>query len=682
MDKKPYAEEEVEKLVRQHLQQHEDSPDDGLWAQIASRQQPLNTALRLRYWLPRMAVLLGVVATVGLIAWHARQQPSRVQQTSPLLAAPAAPAPVAEHNVESIFAPQKPPAGHLPRGQNSSAYPAGAQWLSRPATRLRFAAEDGFRYENPATGTQVHIPAQVLTYADGRPVSGEVEFELREFRQPTEFIGSGIPMHYADARGEYFFNSGGMFDVRVSQQGEALQLLPGQHCEVKFRPTHTLTQASLFYFEEARQAWVWQPDPAIGDTGAGDGPPVVTEAIAVRDNLGIPASVGCLPPVAATLPPRGAEATWIQDALQTWHDVAYGQVSVPGWFKHNPHFTNNQFLNGLERGLVRLVRHRDAQDNFFPEDLKGVFTELQAFRHCYFICPDSLNRQSLSEADLQAYWDRVSVVQDRGAVCYVSFFGKQGLLQFYATLVGSTGNDDFDVHEVMANYRRLQEERRQNTEREINRWRQFLAVSAMFQTQQEWCLSRTAWLDYVEQNPAAMRARYQEMVKKGLTQQPSVATQAWAEWRERVRDVRIGMAEQNGYQKGEGKRRSGLEYALQVTRFGLHNYDQIFRLSTQPQYLLATYKTSDGHTIRPASVAVLDRLTKLFFTLPDHKRLLYVPGRQLDIVITDEAGRAYWLSGEVYARLQAEGRPACVLSVEDVTERTRTPQQWARLLDI
>ena len=545
---------------------------------------------------------------------------------------------------------------------------------------MRFAAEDGFRYENPATGTRVHIPAYALTYADGQSVSGEVDFELREYRSLADFAASGMPMHYVDGRGEFFFNSGGMFDVRVSQRGEALQLAPGQGCDLRFRSTHALTQASLFYFDEARQAWQYQPDPAFGPPA--DLPPVVTEAVAVRDNLGLAGRGGCLPPATYTLPQKGKEGLWVKEAVQLGHDLAFGKTSVPMWFRKNPGFTNTQFLNGLEHSLVRIVRHRDARENFFPEDMNGVFTELQAFKDCYFICSDSLNRQSFSQADLQAYWERVSVTQERGAVCYVSFYGKQGLLQFYATLVGSTGNDDFNADAVMEEYRRLQTARRNGVEREISRWRQFLSVSPMFQTQEEWCMDASQWFDYVEKNPALMRQRYAGLAQQGLAQHDATAAQAWSEWRERIRQMRFGMAQQSRLKGPAGQQAGGLEYALQVTRFGLHNCDQIFQISDHPQYLMATYQTPEGQPIRPASVAVMDRASRLFFTLPTQSRLLYVPGRPLDIVLSDAAGRSYYLPADAYARLQWDGRSACVLQVEDVTERTRTPLDWARLLEI
>ncbi len=701
MENKPYTDKDLEQFVRQELLKNQDTPDDLVWGNIAAKQGGLNRWLRLRHYALRVLPIVAVLALAGFGWWHYTsgnqvedvnhdsqnlpQQVASQQLGQPQADVEQIPKGVFSENPQHTEQPIKP------------AHSGGGAYSQRlkniPATTVRFAAEDGFRYENPATGTEVHIPANALARADGSPVSGEVEFELREYRNLAEFVASGIPMHYADERGSFFFNSGGMFDVRVNQRGESLQLVPGQACDVRFRSTHALTQPSLFYFDENANAWGYQPDPAFLPavaTGVGGStqqpnnptiqlPPIVSEAIAVRDNLGLTSSGGCLPPVANTLPAKGKEAAWVKDAVQLGHNLAFGKTTVPPWFRKNPNFSTQQFFNGMERSLVRLVRHRDSRDNFFPEDINGVFTELQAFKDCYFICSDSLNRKSFTEADIQAYWERVSVTQQQGSMCYVSFFGKQGLLQFYATLVGSTGNDDFDADQVMAEYRRLQEIRRNGFEDQINTWRRFLAVSPAFQTAPEWCMEPTEWFDYFDNNLPLMRKRYTALLGMGLSTSDPLALKTWKDWRNRLLDLKFAAFDDRAAQ---GKLRTGLEYTLRVSNFGLHNCDQIFQISNSPQYMLAAYQTPDGQRVVPASVSVMDRQTKLFFTLPRQTHLLYVPGRQLDIVLTDARGRFYHLQGDDYARLDLTGKNSHTFWVNDVTERTQTPREWARLLEI
>ena len=115
-----------------------------------------------------------------------------------------------------------------------------------PAASVRFQAETGVRYQSPVSGTSVYIPANSLIDANGQPVSGEVELLFREYRSIPDFLALGIPMHYGDERGAFFFNSGGMFEVRVHQYGEDLRMAPGREYDLNFAPTAQLTDASLY----------------------------------------------------------------------------------------------------------------------------------------------------------------------------------------------------------------------------------------------------------------------------------------------------------------------------------------------------------------------------------------------------------------------------------------------------
>lgn len=681
MEKKSPPDNGFEKFIRQALQKNNDVPDDNTWANIAAQQNGRNNWLRLRYYGARLAIFTGVLA-VAVAGWH--YFAGKTPANHPAPGTPQQHAPV-----------QKPQAGNdIPLISSLLTTKEGVPEISPannhrnkvPATTVRFFAEEGLRYENPATGTSVYIPAHALTRAGGKPVSGEVEFQLREYRSPADFMASGIPMHYSDDRGSFYFNSGGMFDVRVTQQGEALQLASGQACDVRFTSTHTLTQPSLYYFDESDNAWKYQPNPAFTTD---ERPPVVAENTAVRDNRGL--QVACVPAEAGAsreqwaLPDDEEAAVWIQEAVQTGHDYAFGKKAMPGWFKKHPDWTNDQLLGGLERSAIRLKRHKDADDMFFPEDMNNMFTELKAFKDCYFIIDNGLGtKKSFTKEEFDSYWERVSVVQMMGARCYVSFFGKQGLLQFYATLIGSTENSGFDADKVLAEYTRLRNERQQNFEKQANMWRHFLRMAQPFQTPEEWCMDAATWFNYFEANLPLMRKRYAALKEQGLGDDHELAVTTWKSWCKRARDIALD----NYKNKGSFDRampKEGLAYALRVTNFGTYNCDQIFNIFGSGQetiYVLAAFKTPDGRRIVPQSVSVMERNTRLFFTLPKTERVVYAPGRKLDIIVTDAAGRFYRLPGAQYARLDLKNQQSHTFTMEDVTEKTQTPREWADLLEI
>ncbi len=685
MENKSPHDSDFEKYIRQSLQKTDGTPDENTWANIAAQQGRRNFWLRLRHYGLRLApVVVLLVLAVGGWKYFASnsETPAKVQ---PEMQQPATPSQQPQVNI-AVPTPNVAVSENM-REKGVVETSRTAHLRSKtPATRVRFAAEEGLRYENPATGTAVYIPANSLVRANGRLVSGEVEFELREYRNATDFVASGIPMHYADERGSYFFNSGGMFDLRVNQRGEPLEMAAGQACDVQFTSTHKLTQASLYYFDETENTWTYQPDPAFT---ASELPPVVTEATAVRDNRGL--QVACLPadnqfPQEQWALPNDYEAAiWIQDAVQMGYDYAFGKKTIPGWFRKRPYWTNDQLLGGLERSAIRLKRHKDTDDMFFPEDVNNVFTELKAFKDCYFIINNGLgSKKSFTKEEFDSYWERFSVVQQNGANCYVSFFGKQGLLQFYATLIGSTENTNFDAEKVMAEYNRLRNERQQNFEKQANTWRHFLYMAQPFQTPEEWCMDAFDWFNYFEANLPLMRKRYAALKEQGIATDQQLALNTWKNWNKRQRDILLDNYKNKRSLDLNMAREGGLAYALRVTNFGLYNCDQIFRLGRgqQPVYVQAAYKSADGHRVVPKSVSVMERNTRLFFTLPKAEQMVYMPGRRFDIIVTDSNGRFYRLPGDQYAGLDLDNQISHTFTVEDVTEKTRTPRDWAELLEI
>lgn len=690
MENKLPHDSDFEKFVRQTLQKTDGTPDENTWANIAARQSSRNFWLKFKYYGLYVApVVVALVLAVGGWKYFTSNAdtPTNVQ---PEIQQPTTPAQLPQANLDEPL----PDAVFSENAEAKSVQgkPRAAHLQSKiPTTRVRFAAEEGLRYENPATKTSVFIPASALVHADGRPVRGEVEFELREYRSIPDFLISGIPMHYADERGQYFFNSGGMFDLRVNQRGEPLHIAAGQACDVRFTSTHKLTKPSLFYFDETKNGWEYQPDPAFTNE---ERPPVVTEATVVRNNRGL--QVACLPSEFVSFERVIWETPFsfdpemkIQTSVQMGYDYAFGKTKMPGWFRKHPTWTNDQLLTGLERSTIRMKRHKDTDDMFFPEDINNLFTELKAFKDCYFVINDGLGgKKSFSNEDFDAYWERFSVVQENGALCYVSFFGKQGLLQFYATLVGSTENSNFDANKVLAEYERLRDERQHGFENLANSWRYFAQAAQMFQEPDEWCMDIYQWLDYFDANLPLMRKRYATLKEQGLADDKQIALQTWKNWEKRLRDIRLDNYTNKRSNDQNMARGEGLTYALRVTNFGLYNCDQIFNLvqrlarDQDPTFVMAAYKSADGHRVVPKFVSVMELKTRMFFTLPDPVKMVYVPERQVDIIVMATDGQYYRMSREEYAKLALKNQKSHTFVVENITEKVQTPRDWAELLEI
>ena len=679
---------DFEKWMAQQLNKVQAAPNEDTWAQIAARQNGPNRWLRLRHY-GRFALPVIALLILGLSGWWYRGASSNQTLPQPETERPdihrrelspenkppvAAVLPAPEEGF--VYAPQKP---FIPKNK-----PRFTTRLNTvPAAAVRFRAEAGLDYESPVSGTRVKIPPASLVNARGLPVRGEVELVFREYRGVADYLASGIPMHYTDGRGSFFFNSGGMFEVRINQNGETLEMAPGQTYDLSFAPTHELENASLYYLDDVSGEWGYQPDPAFRDRNGqvqAALPPTVTETEAARDNKNANLA-NCLsdPPA---LPADDSPAEWVKTAVQTGFDLAEGKIKMPLWFRKNPTLKKEQLMNGMERGQIRIVRHRDLAELFFPEDMSNVFTELKAFKDCYFVrMPDSLRRITI--VNNSESWNRISIYQETGALCHFWLYGEQGLLEFTAKLTPSTGNENFDADKIMSEYKRLRDEREHNFDKLVSDLHRFITIAPAFQTPEELCMTAPEWLNWFEENRPMMQKRYAALIKAGLADNNTLAGAAWDKWRSRLRNQLLERRQRTAQTVQTAQK--GLEYALKLTRFGIYNCDQIFRLGRQSDYIYAAFNTPKGDRVYAASISVLERNSRMFFTLPYKDKLLYAPDSRLDIVLTDFNGRNYHLPAEQYAGLDFAGmagggiRPVIV---EDVTDKTGSPRDWAELLNM
>lgn len=694
MEDKTSTNQKLENLFRQGLNQVDAEPDAETWAGIAAQQKGLNTRLRRRYY-TKIALPVLVVLTIAALTWRqfGNKQPefphipTELPLTQPQNPAPQQPE-IAQSHPGSVYSetvvpsstPFDPAFGIAMALAVERPQPNRIRVNTVPSTVCRFNAEEGLEYENPITGTSVRIPAGILVHNDGRQVTGEVAFNLQEYRNMSDYLASGIPMHYSDERGEYHFNSGGMFEMTVQQGAESLKIASGQQCEMRFSPTHKLTQANLFFFDENDGQWKYEANTAFSTEEEQAYPSVVSEAAAIRDNTKRETTPACLPPF--IVQGEGDRLIqWIKEGVRTGNELALGKQALPAWFRQNSDQNDEVLLGRLEQSLIHIVHHRDYQEMFFPEDIKGVFTELSAFKGAYFVFDSERNGKKVP---LDGFWDRVSVVQEQGAVCTISLVGDKGLrlTQFYATLVPSPGNEYFDVGKALADYRILRVKRQMGLEKNLKDWRRFLVTAPMFQSEQEWCMSTSEWCNYFDEQNTMMRKRYGDLIKSGAADQDLVAQNVWNKWSRRM--MNMNLENMGGNKKATQGLRSNLSYALRLSNFGLYNCDQIFNLARghEMAYLDAHYKTNDGRQITPLSVAVMEKSTRLFFTLQSPGKLPCLPGRKLDFILTDNLGRSYVLARSIYARKSMQANQSLTFEVQDVTDKTQSPADWADLLDM
>lgn len=104
--------------------------------------------------------------------------------------------------------------------------------------------------------TNITIPANAFTHKDGSEVSGYIDISYTEFRNPSDFMLSGIPMSIQTPDGPGHFNSGGMLDIKAFQNKEELVLKTAPDKSIHFKfPLENVIDQRFYQFDSSQHAW-------------------------------------------------------------------------------------------------------------------------------------------------------------------------------------------------------------------------------------------------------------------------------------------------------------------------------------------------------------------------------------------------------------------------------------------
>lgn len=104
--------------------------------------------------------------------------------------------------------------------------------------------------------TQIVIAPNSFLHQNGSEVTGEIDINYIEYRNPSDFILSGIPMSIKDGNNLSHFNSGGMFDISAYQNGEKLVLKTEKDKTVYLKfPLNNLIEQNFYQFYTTSNQW-------------------------------------------------------------------------------------------------------------------------------------------------------------------------------------------------------------------------------------------------------------------------------------------------------------------------------------------------------------------------------------------------------------------------------------------
>jgi hypothetical protein len=110
--------------------------------------------------------------------------------------------------------------------------------------------------------TSIVIAANAFTHKDGSEVSGYIDISYTEFRNPSDFILSDIPMSVQTSNGVGHFNSGGMLDIKAFQNKEELLLKTASDKNIQMNfPLSNVIDQRFYQFDSTLHAWNGNSQP-------------------------------------------------------------------------------------------------------------------------------------------------------------------------------------------------------------------------------------------------------------------------------------------------------------------------------------------------------------------------------------------------------------------------------------
>ncbi len=105
-------------------------------------------------------------------------------------------------------------------------------------------------------GAKLHIPANAFINKDNQKFSDSILLKFRVFRDPVDFIISGIPMEYDSLGITYTFESGGMFELRSeSPDTQTVYIDQTKQLEIELELSDKKIPFNFYALNEQKETW-------------------------------------------------------------------------------------------------------------------------------------------------------------------------------------------------------------------------------------------------------------------------------------------------------------------------------------------------------------------------------------------------------------------------------------------
>jgi len=114
------------------------------------------------------------------------------------------------------------------------------------------------------SGSIILFPPNAFLDSSGKPVTGDVTVQYREFRDPADYYLAGIPMEYDSSNRKFIFRSSGMCDIHAWQNGQPLKVNPSHQPEINLVTiTDSTYPDNLYYLDTTQGKWMYHGNAII-----------------------------------------------------------------------------------------------------------------------------------------------------------------------------------------------------------------------------------------------------------------------------------------------------------------------------------------------------------------------------------------------------------------------------------
>ncbi len=440
------------------------------------------------------------------------------------------------------------------------------------------------------SGTKIRIPANTFIDKNGNPVAESVTISYREFRDPVEFLVSGIPMKYDTAGEVTNFESAGMFELLASSNNEAISVAKDKNIDMNFATTSKDSTYNFYSFNDSTGNWEYLNKPKTVTSQTLIEIKLATRAYNIYQSY---ANNNKRIPDKTTFGERFNDTNYVYTNRKEGNSRIYYRA-------------NGKPRNKSMSSLVKINNVKKTKDGtvlFKIDYLNTSHPEMSEFENVYFALSEEISPALFKEKyGRRKYYSDIRVTT-KGNDVELQLKDRTSIKNISANIVmldnQGKPKEIKNVSTRMKRYNRRLKTREKKFNSDIAKGKRNVseiiisdrkqlslyayneAKKAM--TNEEKQMSYKEWLDYCKQTEKNM-----------------------IEWNKQASAVKI--AQLNNAEATP----SNLIQSMSLSGTGIYNCDQIQRMK-QPVEIFAKYKSLDNKKVEPQMAYLLDKTSNSVF---------------------------------------------------------------------